>query len=76
MAGIPVIRIRRYVGHKAANISEVYRTHEVDGYLRSDAELLCAYIKRCVDEANNPTPVEHPPEPPDLLDTLKLDKVA
>src|SRR5690606_25736431 len=38
MAGIPVIRIKMYAGHVARGISEIYRRHEVEQYLQSDAD--------------------------------------
>ena len=59
MAGIPLIRIKAYMGHVAGNISELYRRHEVDNYLVSDAELLRTYIEanKKPKEAPKPKPV-------------------
>jgi hypothetical protein len=44
MAGIPIIRTKAYMGHNAKGMNELYKQHEVDDYLVSDADLLRQYI--------------------------------
>lgn len=44
MANIPPIRVKSYMGHSAKGMNELYKQHEIDEYLITDADLLRNYV--------------------------------
>lgn len=70
MAGIPVVRIKLYAGHRITDVSERYRKHEVTEYLSSDARRLRDYIVGCLAEKTDSLPTPVPPSP----DRLRLSR--
>lgn len=47
-AGISPVRISLYMGHRAVSMTDQYAKHEVDNYLKTDAERLRAYAAACL----------------------------
>jgi integrase len=43
-AGISRIRRRMYLGHSSGDVSAIYERHEVEGFLKSDADLMRVFI--------------------------------
>lgn len=44
-AGISDVRIKAYMGHQSMSITQMYRKHEVDSHLASDAKLFKDYVE-------------------------------
>jgi integrase len=44
LAGISRTRRKLYLGHGTGDVSAIYERHEVDGFLKSDADLMRAFI--------------------------------
>lgn len=54
--GIPESRIDAYFGHsRTRTVKAGYRTHEVESYLREDAERIKAFIEK---DSKEPTPID------------------